>query len=589
MFWPFKRATQKKPYRNPPLMVESLEERAVLSSFTVDGRCNIYGAGDDAPPAPGRGGGGMLPKLVTLSTLGSPSLVSFPAVTGRVSGWAAAGGYNLPDGGGSWGGVTNVPAWHGISGVRHDQATMFLVGVFLGPNGKPATAPPTLNVTDANAIAASQPLLGQQFFIGDGSTGGQVLQSVTVPAGATRLYLGFAENFGFRFPQRLPGYYSDNGGFLSVDVRSASASPSVRVSEGIDAPGTSQQQIFRISTADTLAVQMPNLTFVLRDLPVGTVPAALDVTWTTSVQYRTGEGTPLGAKPVPGFSFSVTRRGIQYQPAWPSVRGGDLDVTAGFTVAGRTYTVSSEMSFDTRSLRILGSNPTKAQVQAYVNSFRLPANWPDNSGYDYNAILRKIAYHETNLANMGSGGYNQYYWAGQFAGHPTWNTGGDRGVGVMQITPSGNDLIEPVNVWDWRANVAAGVAKLNYGLGVADRLPTAIRGAGFDAAFARVQAERRAAGLAPLVGVDVPTLTPLQRVRVAIRAYNGAAGTDSLGRTVLNEYELATTGPANARRLALTVNKTTRVGTAQWVEVPIARRSAGQPNYVNLVLASPDA
>jgi hypothetical protein len=190
---------------------------------------------------------------------------------------------------------------------------------------------------------------------------------------------------------------------------------------------------------------------------------------------------------------------------------------------------------------------------------------------------------------MGSGGYNQYYRAGQFAGHPTWNTGGDRGVGVMQITPSGNDPIEPVNVWDWRANVAAGVAKLNYGLGVADRLPTAIRGAGFDAAFARVQAERRAAGLAPLVGVDVPTLTPLQRVRVAIRAYNGAAGTDSLGRTVLNEYELATTGPANARRLALTVNKTTRVGTAQWVEVPIARRSAGQPNYVNLVLASPDA
>src|SRR5205823_1115043 len=96
--------------------------------------------------------------------------VDFPAVSGLVSGWAAAGGYNGPDGGPYWGGVTIVPAWKGISGIRDDHATMFLVGVFLGPNGQPAHAPPSLNVSGANSVASSSPLLGQQFFVGDGRT-----------------------------------------------------------------------------------------------------------------------------------------------------------------------------------------------------------------------------------------------------------------------------------------------------------------------------------------------------------------------------------------------------------------------------------
>ena len=200
--------------------VDGLERRELLSTVMVYGTSNIYGAGLASPPAPGNGGGGVLPTPISLSALGSAKVIDFPTVTGTVSGWAAQGHYNGPDGGTAWGGVTNVRAWKGISGIQDNNRTMFLVGVFLGPNGQPATAPPTLNVTNANSIASFSPLMGQQFFIGDGRTSSQALQTFNVPAGATRLFLGFAESYGFGNPNLLPGFYSDNGGALAVDVES---------------------------------------------------------------------------------------------------------------------------------------------------------------------------------------------------------------------------------------------------------------------------------------------------------------------------------------------------------------------------------
>ena len=161
------------------------------------------------------------PKPITLASLDNPTVLEFPTVTGTVSGWAAAGGFNGPNGGPYWGGVTNVPAYGGISGIEDSHATMFLVGVFLGPNGQPQTAPASLDVSNANSAASTSPLIGQQFFIGNGQTKMKTLQEFDVPAGATSLYLGFAENFEFSHHDRLPGFYTDNGGKLSVDVEAA--------------------------------------------------------------------------------------------------------------------------------------------------------------------------------------------------------------------------------------------------------------------------------------------------------------------------------------------------------------------------------
>lgn len=216
-----KPAAAARPTPRSTLQVESLDERVVPAVVTVGAQANIYAAGTPVvtrPPSPGGGGGGVRPQEVSLAALGNPVKLEFPTVTGVVSGWAARGGYNGADGGPSWGGKTLVPAHGGISGIRHDGATMFLVGVFLGPTGRPAEAPPTLDVTRANTAATSAPALAQQFFIGDGKTKAGTPQTVKVPAGATTLYLGFAEGWGFGL-NRKPGFYDDNGGKLKVDVR----------------------------------------------------------------------------------------------------------------------------------------------------------------------------------------------------------------------------------------------------------------------------------------------------------------------------------------------------------------------------------
>lgn len=217
-------ANAKRKSRARRLLVDGLETRELLTVVSVAGQANIYGAGLATPPAPGGGGGGVLPTAITLSTLGNPSILTFPTVIGRVSGWAGTGGYNGADGGPNWGGVTNVPSWRGISGIQNNKGTMFLVGVFLGPTGQPTTAPATPNVTNANALTSFSPVIGQQFYIGDGRTATQVLQTFNVPKGASKLYLGFAEVWGFGNSKLLPGYYNDNAGVLTVDVQAKSGS-----------------------------------------------------------------------------------------------------------------------------------------------------------------------------------------------------------------------------------------------------------------------------------------------------------------------------------------------------------------------------
>ena len=51
------------------------------------------------------------------------------------------------------------------------------------------------------------------FPIGDGRTTSGTLQRFTVPAGATRLYLGYVDADGF---SGSPGFYDDNTGSIRV-------------------------------------------------------------------------------------------------------------------------------------------------------------------------------------------------------------------------------------------------------------------------------------------------------------------------------------------------------------------------------------
>ena len=330
---------------------------------------------------------------------------------------------------------------------------------------------------------------------------------------------------------------------------------------------------FLISTACV----MPKITVKLTNLPSNT-PANLVVTWTVVVDLPSGAS--LGG--VHLTKSFTTNAGTTYTPNFPSLMGGNLTISAAFTVNGVNYRLSTANSTATAQLKILATNPTKAQIEALINSQPVPANWPSGSAYDYHSVLRKIANVES--------GYLQFYSSGTYQGYPMWNKGGDGGVGIMQVTKSSPVITD---VWNWQTNVLDGVATFNDKLRIASTYPTTIQSyPQFTAAVKAYNASRIALGQPPLKSVVVPlwssdpTERANDRVLDAIRCYNGAAGTDSIGTPILHEFELATT---SSGLLDLTVNGSTLVGTAKWVRVDWQTRIAGMPNYVNAVLNTLDA
>jgi hypothetical protein len=179
---------------------------------TVSAQANIFGAGrDEVPPSPGGGGSGVKPPVWQLPK-GSDRVVTLPSVTGQVTPIVGRAGSNGPEGDGI--GATDVYSWHGISGIVHRRNGMFLVGVFLGDRPPDGDAPRRLNFTKRERFKSLAPSIGQTFLIGDGRG-----RSFVVPAGASRLYLGFADGYYYT---GNPGWYGNNDGKLDATVEMAS-------------------------------------------------------------------------------------------------------------------------------------------------------------------------------------------------------------------------------------------------------------------------------------------------------------------------------------------------------------------------------
>jgi PEP-CTERM motif len=104
---------------------------------------------------------------------------------------------------------------NGISTVRAPISA--LMGVFLGTDQPSLTAPPTgLNFQTLGLNFASlAPELKQLFFIGDGKTSANLVQTFDIPLGATRLYLGTMDGFG----------WYNNTGTITFDVNQINAVP----------------------------------------------------------------------------------------------------------------------------------------------------------------------------------------------------------------------------------------------------------------------------------------------------------------------------------------------------------------------------
>jgi hypothetical protein len=196
---------------------DSLTTDAKLSldreaSVMIDSRSDVFSA--TMKKADGSRGG-VLPSTITLAKGGG--VVKFSKVVGK-AGCSGEGGFG-PDGGDCAGGNTDLKPAGKIAGIIAHDRTLFLVGVFVGAK-LPAKAPPVLDFSpdkQGTGFKELAPALGQVFFVGDGltGTGSGDPQAFRIPAGATHLYLGYADGFGF---QGTPGYYADNKGGLEVSL-----------------------------------------------------------------------------------------------------------------------------------------------------------------------------------------------------------------------------------------------------------------------------------------------------------------------------------------------------------------------------------
>lgn len=179
-------------------------------TVTVPAQANIFGAGRSSPPAPAGRGPGKSPVLYSLRS--GATKVIFSGGSGRVT---CCTGVSPPPYSGPAGGSqllqsgTSIPAVGGISGVDVPDKQMFLAGVFLSSGAPTGAAPP------ANTGTTS-PSLRQVFYVGAGPL------TVDVPAGATRLFLGFADAFGFHGPA---GHYDDNAGSVRIGLATLPPGP----------------------------------------------------------------------------------------------------------------------------------------------------------------------------------------------------------------------------------------------------------------------------------------------------------------------------------------------------------------------------
>lgn len=205
------------------LGVGGVASASAATSFSVPGDANLYAAGSSTPPDPASfgQGAGVLPIAIPIPA--NTAAVSLSGVTGTVSvndngGCPYVGADGDPPPGCANSGL-RVNAYGGISGITSDS-NGFLTGVFLAGSGAPSSPPTSLDFSASglgSSFATLAPDQAQTFFVGDGltATGDGQTQCFLVPAGATDLYLGYADAPGFG---GSPGAYGDNNGSISGNV-----------------------------------------------------------------------------------------------------------------------------------------------------------------------------------------------------------------------------------------------------------------------------------------------------------------------------------------------------------------------------------
>jgi hypothetical protein len=282
-------------------------------------------------------------------------------------------------------------------------------------------------------------------------------------------------------------------------------------------------------------------------------------TWTVTLQLNAATCPHGPARVISHPTITQTVVGGSFTIPFTQIRGGVLTISVKATVQGRILTAQSN------GLVILGTNPPVASAQA-----ALPHD-----------TLRRIARFESGYRQFNSaagGGTNKC---------PLFSSDNLGGAGIMQLT---SPQPTPDQIWDWTANIRAGVLVFNQKVTAARNYPGQVRGsAGFQNLVQAFNQNRVAHGL-PAVQVTLPAFTSgdfnnnLQQLELdAIRGFNGWGGHDAFGFP-LHEFRVAVDSTGLLR---VNIDATGTHGTAIWERVPVADRpqTFGDPNYVNHVLA----
>ncbi|MDX2016638.1 MAG: PEP-CTERM sorting domain-containing protein [Planctomycetota bacterium] len=193
-----------------PIAAAAVMSSVAQGAIVVPGTSNLWLAGMPAGSVAGNG--------QDTAPAQSPVLAPIAISGGMVLSFSAKGAVNYtPDAPGDWGpdGISGyfsarTPGTeNGISDLTARVSS--LIGVFLSddqPDGSEDPNALDFSTPGAEDFASLSPLLKQAFFIGDGFDGQGGVQSFVVPEGATRLYLGVMDGFG----------WFNNSGAITVEV-----------------------------------------------------------------------------------------------------------------------------------------------------------------------------------------------------------------------------------------------------------------------------------------------------------------------------------------------------------------------------------
>jgi hypothetical protein len=356
-----------------------------------------------------------------------------------------------------------------------------------------------------------------------------------------------------------PPVATDSSQRCSADYQVSVTSGSVQIT--VDG----QDQPFAITALPT--AKMP-----LIRAHVNVVGLGPDATGTTTFTWHTTitllAGDCVGGRDVV-WAMDETVVGGDYTPNFNgAIRGGSLLFTVTANLNGCQLTTNSE------EVEIYAENPGPSAVQQYAEQL----------GGD--STLGMILCAETGQQQFTPDGFC-----------PLWNTSGDGGVGIGQITPQKgeNPAMYDFLVWDWTANVRQAVQEYYNKEDAAIGFPSRIgRSQSLATLLATYNQTRKQQGKEPLLAIFVPPFTDEQRMRDTIRGFNGFQGSDPdfPGFNELHEYWIKrspnTGDPSTDLLVVENVDEQSLTGYAVWEEVPVCKRPAApcaQRNYVNYVLS----